>query len=579
MNESRRQIVWLVVFMAAVSLGISPARAAANQTEDLQAFGRLPVSAEGRVKPFDTVARTSLMILSGRQTFSAGQENRQPAVRWLLDVIARPKEANAYKVFRVDHSGVLALIGRTNEDGKRFSFDEIWPYQAVISEQARLASQVKPKQRNAFQRQLIRLFRNLKLYVKLSAMETPYAVPPLAEGQQWRPFSEVYQEARQGGDPHPAVEPIAMILKAYHDGKPHLFGDSVRRYSRIVAEQLPQETRRAGFEVLFNRFAPFYKATVLYAVGALMACVAFLLRCTQRDGAAAGWSRVLGNAAVWLLGVTFLLHTAGLASRVYLQGRPPVTNLYSSAIFVGWGCVLMALLMERVHRLGIGSVTAGVVGFTTLIVAHNLVGDGDTMEMMQAVLDSNFWLATHVVAVTAGYSATFLAGFLAIAYILLGVFTRLLKPDMSKAIGQMVYGTVCFAALLSFVGTVLGGIWADQSWGRFWGWDPKENGAVLVVMMNVLILHARWGGMIKLRGLMVLAVGGNIVTSWSWFGTNMLGVGLHSYGFMDSALFWLLLFVVSQLAIMGVGAMPIRSWRSFSETDPTRSGRVESGSP
>jgi cytochrome c nitrite reductase small subunit len=114
----------------------------------------------------------------------------------------------------------------------------------------------------------------------------------------------------------------------------------------------------------------------------------------------------------------------------------------------------------------------------------------------------------------------------------------------------MVYGVVCFALLLSFVGTVLGGIWADQSWGRFWGWDPKENGAALVVLINAIILHARWGGFIRQRGIMVLAVAGNIVTAWSWFGTNMLGVGLHSYGFMDSAVFWLMAFVVTQLLIM-----------------------------
>ena len=93
----------------------------------------------------------------------------------------------------------------------------------------------------------------------------------------------------------------------------------------------------------------------------------------------------------------------------------------------------------------------------------------------------------------------------------------------------MVYGIVCFATLFSFVGTVLGGIWADQSWGRFWGWDPKENGALIIVLWNALILHARWGGLVRQRGLICLAIFGNIVTSWSWFGTNMLGIGLHSY--------------------------------------------------
>ena len=126
----------------------------------------------------------------------------------------------------------------------------------------------------------------------------------------------------------------------------------------------------------------------------------------------------------------------------------------------------------------------------------------------------------------------------------------------------MIYGIVCFATLFSFVGTVLGGIWADQSWGRFWGWDPKENGALIIVLWNALILHPRWGGMIRERGLVVCAIGGNIVTSWSWFGVNMLGIGLHSYGFTEAAFKWLMFFVISQLGFIALGLLPVKAWRS-----------------
>jgi ABC-type transport system involved in cytochrome c biogenesis permease subunit len=183
--------------------------------------------------------------------------------------------------------------------------------------------------------------------------------------------------------------------------------------------------------------------------------------------------------------------------------------------------------------------------------------------MMRAVLDSNFWLATHVVTVTAGYGATFLAGFLAIIYIFRGVFTKSLDKATSDALSRMIYGIVCFATLFSLVGTILGGIWADQSWGRFWGWDPKENGALMIVIWNAIYLHARWGGLAKQRGLAALAVFGNIITAWSWFGVNMLGVGLHSYGFMDSAFPWLLAFAGSQLLCIAIASIPLAMWRSF----------------
>src|SRR5437879_6417631 len=132
----------------------------------------------------------------------------------------------------------------------------------------------------------------------------------------------------------------------------------------------------------------------------------------------------------------------------------------------------------------------------------------------------------------------------------------------------MTYGVICFATFLSFVGTVLGGIWADQSWGRFWGWDPKENGALLIVLINILILHARWAGMVKQRGTAVLAVVGNMVTGWSWFGTNQLGVGLHAYGFNNKLALGVTIFWFTQLVIIGMGLVPIRNWKSFGRVAP-----------
>ena len=213
----------------------------------------------------------------------------------------------------------------------------------------------------------------------------------------------------------------------------------------------------------------------LYVLAFLLACASWL-----------GWSSVLRRSAFYILLLALAIHTFGLVSRMYLQERPPVTNLYSSAIFIGWGAVIVALILERIFRDGIGAACAGAIGFVTLIIAHHLAGSGDTLEMLQAVLDTNIWLATHVVAITTGYSAMFLAGMLAIIYVVRGVFTRSLKKQTADSLARMTYGVVCFATLFSFVGTVLGGIWADQSWGRFWGWDPKgkRRGADRALVRN-----------------------------------------------------------------------------------------------
>jgi ABC-type transport system involved in cytochrome c biogenesis permease subunit len=356
---------------------------------------------------------------------------------------------------------------------------------------------------------------------------------------------------------NPAMRSWDAMLTAYSDGDASAFNAEVSTYLARLQGRFPDVLTKVNVEMLFNRVEPFYHCSVLYAAAFLLAAAGWL-----------GWEKLLNRTALSVLAVTFVVHTGALIVRMYLQGRPPVTNLYSSAIFIGWGCVLLAMILEKLFRNGMGNVTAAVTGSLTLIVAHNLSGDGDTLEMMQAVLDTNFWLATHVTCITIGYASTFMAGFLGIMYILRGVLTTSLDEHARKAHSRMIYGIVCFATLFSFTGTVLGGIWADQSWGRFWGWDPKENGALLIVLWNALILHARWGGIVRERGMAVLAVLGNIVTAWSWFGTNMLGVGLHSYGFMTGAVFWLVVFVLTQLGISALGTLPVSLWRSFGASNP-----------
>ncbi len=343
------------------------------------------------------------------------------------------------------------------------------------------------------------------------------------------------------------------------------FNQHVAALRDSIAQGQPNATSRSAFEFVFNRLQPFAQSMTLYVLAFLLACGSWL-----------AWNETLRRSAFYLLLLALAIHTFGMLSRMYLQERPPVTNLYSSAIFIGWGTVVVALILERIFRDGIGAACAGAVGFITLIIAHHLAGSGDTLEMLQAVLDTNIWLATHVVAITTGYSAMFLAGTLAIIYVVRGVFTRTLNSKTADSLARMTYGVVCFATLFSFVGTVLGGIWADQSWGRFWGWDPKENGALLIVLWCALILHARWGGFIRQRGLMVMVLFGNVITSFSWFGVNMLGVGLHSYGFMQKAFPWLAGFMVSQLALMAIASMPLERWRSFaaaSKAGPRKQAR------
>lgn len=571
----RRGVIIILTVAAALGFLAAQMRPAPYETPyDLDSFGRIPVSADGRVKPLDSVARNSLIAMSGKQTLRIDGQ-RVPAIAWLTDVIARPQEADNVPVFLIRHPNLRESIDPQADARRRFTFAELAAQGERLTEQAAVAQQTPDRLRDHYQQAVLELFTHVQRYVGLQRMSFPYAVPPAAPGDQWEQLGVAMERVHVEGVSDPAAAALAGILRAYHDRDAPAFNQRVHEYLAMVGDMLPVESDKAGFEVFFNRFAPFYQGIVLYVVVFLLALASLLVSGSASargdDQPANPWSARLWLIAVTLIAVTFALHTFGLTARIVLQGRPPVTNLYSSAVFIGWVVVLLTLFLEWLYRNGLGVLLGAVIGFVTLVIAHNLAA-GDTMQMMQAVLDSNFWLSTHVVAITIGYSATFLAGAIGIAYILTGVYTRALTGERVKSLGKMMYGVIAFALLFSFVGTVLGGIWADQSWGRFWGWDPKENGAVLIVLMNALILHARFGGMVQQRGTAVLAVGGNVVTAWSWFGTNMLGVGLHSYGFMGSAYFWLLAFVASQLAIMSVGMLPQRYWASFAArgTKPQR---------
>jgi ABC-type transport system involved in cytochrome c biogenesis permease subunit len=583
-------IIFVFALLWAASSWRSP-RPAADEFS-LKTLGKIPVLVGGRIKPLDTVARNSLLIIHGKETVRLTNGKMLSPMHWLAETLFNAPVADRYPVFVIQNPDVLGLFGWEQKDRKYFGYAELKPFLRQIEEQGALSEKLQSVERSAYQNAVLNLRNGLVLYQRLEnslqpegatnwaaaigslasqavspeqvarqiqrnqqLAETAYilAVPPApGQGNAWRSSGETILQSIGSTELHPVVKMYAQIGDAWRAGDRAGFNRPVALLFDWMAQRQATASSRASFEFLFNQVDPFMHSMVLYVTAFLLACGSWLL-----------WPRILNRSAFYLLLLGLAIHTFGLVSRMYLQERPPVTNLYSSAIFIGWGAVIVALILERIFRGGIGAACAGAIGFITLIIAHHLAGSGDTLEMLRAVLDTNIWLATHVVAITTGYSAMFLAGMLAIIYIVRGVFTCSLTRPLADSLARMTYGVVCFATFFSFVGTVLGGIWADQSWGRFWGWDPKENGAVLIVLWCAMILHARWGGFIRQRGLMIMAVFGNVITSFSWFGVNMLGVGLHSYGFMEKAFPWLCGFVLSQLALMAVAALPLERWRSF----------------
>ncbi|MGE3780307.1 MAG: cytochrome c biogenesis protein CcsA, partial [Pirellulaceae bacterium] len=603
----------VVGFFVTVLIGSLWPRSPRADGMDVRAFGKLPVIADGRVKPFDTLARNTLRVISNRETFRDADGRSQPAVRWLLDVITRPDVAESHRVFRIDNLEVLDTLGLKRRAGNLYSVAEMRPKVEEFEKQVAQAqedSRTKGAENlTTYQRKLLELDRRIRAYTRLAAAFQPPRFPPLESGDkdqlerfreafvsflrgiqsiqpplavpspkegrdahqqngEWQSYAEAMAFAQIMPDASPALTALNSILVAYSREDATKFSEEIQGYTELLRRERPEQLMVSnsfwnrnvervfgtfyGFEEFFNQAAPFFFCWFPYLAAAALAAASWLV-----------WRNPLLRSAWWLTVFAFAVHTLALGARIYISGRPPVTNLYSSAVFIGWGVVVFCLVWELFTRNGLPTFLGSLLGFASLVVAHQLAGDGDTFVVLQAVLDTQFWLATHVVLITMGYATTFLAGGIGAAYVLRGLLTPTLHTQASKEMARMIYGTTCFALFFSFFGTVLGGLWADDSWGRFWGWDPKENGALIIVLWNALILHARWDGMAKDRGLAVLAVGGNIVTSWSWFGVNELGVGLHSYGFTEGVLLSLGLFWISQMLIIIPGCLPKAWWWSF----------------
>ena len=587
---------------------------------DWRSAAALPVLHEGRVKPLDTVARNTLQLLGNRTSVIMPKPEEAPkgvpadlpagtvsATEWMLGMMAGADWVEHAPVFRIDAMEVTDLFDLPRRKGYRYSHAELEAGLPKLRKQLESMRNVPPEQFSFTQKKfseinqklmaydllrysyetprlpdpgegdearkelLVEMERVMQMARRIDESHPPAALPPKPAGNvastqdgagEWKSLYPAWVSAivgrllssrpgQQAFEVNPGLLPLTDLLGAV-TRTPADFNRALDAFKASTASfpEVRSVVEKTAYEAWLNRFNPTDLSKWLYVLAAVICFSSFL----------AG-RRPLNRFVFWMLVGILLLHTFALGSRIYISGRPPVVNLYSSAVFIGWACVLAGLGLEGLFANGIGNLVAAISGALTLMVAYGL-DTGDTMHVLQAVLDTQFWLSTHVITVTLGYGATFLAGVLGIFSIVHRIACRRTAspPEQRLAARQyedqlyrMTYGVVCFALFFSFIGTVLGGLWADDSWGRFWGWDPKENGALMIVLWNAAALHARWDRWLGPRGFALFAIGGNIITAWSWFGTNQLGIGLHSYGFTSGVLMLLAGFVASQLLVIAAG--------------------------
>ena len=340
----------------------------------------------------------------------------------------------------------------------------------------------------------------------------------------------------------------SMEAMARADGDPKQFAEGAAAW-RAGASKLAEardELQEVEREVRFYAQSPFYGALGFYFLGLI--CIILM------------WVFPRIRALPWIatatIGIALAYHTYGIVLRCLIRGKPPVSTLYETIVFISASGVLALLVTEWLTRRRVALSLTPIVGLGLMIMAgrYEVLQGTDTMPQLVAVLDTNYWLTLHVICITIGYMGGLMAALIAHAYVFGKLFRGdKLPPDWYRGITRMTYGMLCFALVTSLVGTILGGVWANDSWGRFWGWDPKENGALLIVLAQLAILHARFGGMIKGLGISLATIFQGMIVAWSWWGVNLLEIGLHSYGFTSGVFNGLMLFWAIQSAVILLG--------------------------
>ncbi len=591
----------LVILSAFIVMTPVLAQEGPKKLRSYELLARIPVLDNGRIKPMDTFARNLLLQFSGKDTYE-----RKPAIEWVAKLLFASELIKDDKIFLINNPDIATALGMEVSSHRRYSLSQLQHAGPKLVELADVARHIEQKQRSIVEEEIIRVHDNAEycaalaqvmyfafphedfnqstfLNVALQAKELHQStsglenkdkllwseadknsvkilknffewsktysdlplmiIPPSNNPAIWvSPWEAVKYDFRNQ-QTRAMLQSLQNMVVAYWGGNQIQFDMAARLYLDTLYNQVDKKQQKKlgvfSLELAYHAWMPYLWARIFY----ILAFVCFFVS-------------LISSAKIWypiawmsiILGFAPLLWA--LAARIIIMARPPVTSLYETFIFVACISVALGIWIERINKQWMGILVAAISGSAFLFIAGRYSTEGDTLKMLVAVLNSNFWLATHVTTITMGYAAACVAGVLGHIWLIQACFKKM-HPKLQNTY-QVMMIVLGIALTLTFLGTNLGGIWADQSWGRFWGWDPKENGALMIVLWCIFLFHAR---IAKLIGPLGMAIGvslGVVVVMWAWFGVNLLSIGLHSYGFTSGIANTLLLYVICEVIFLCV---------------------------
>jgi len=519
------------------------APAPAERAVPLERTAAWAILSEGRIKPLETFARETLLALAERDEI----EGLGPLeVVWGLHLASEDFSRRA--ILRV-HSEELKTRAGLDPDQRRFSLEALMqdrPFQEIVEEA--MARERAGARLDALEREALTVYARMERAAALVRGDALTLVPSARHGAGWVHPQALLEQGEPGE--LEIYGAFGRLAAAYRSADAAAFErevDALGALLRAAGGETYPSGRELSVELFYNRLGAFGRAWKLY----LAAFLAFLFVRIWSPRAARG----LGLATL-LAGL--VLHTLGLGLRWAIAGRAPVSDMYESLVFMGWGVVAVGVVLELLYRRGHFGPAASLLAFASLAFAENLPLDS-AINPLAPVLANTAWLSVHVMTIMLSYSAFALA--MAMGHVVLAV--RLFRPGRSEtllSLSRLLYKTLQVGVLFLAAGICFGAIWANESWGRYWGWDPKETWSLITFFAYLALVHARFAGWLHDFGLAVTSIAGFMFVLMTYYGVNfVLGAGLHSYGFAEGGTLYAVAYLVLELAVIAAALARHRS--------------------
>ena len=566
-----------IALFGGVNYAASPDVAAADtRALDFKQAGLVAIQEGGRRKPVDTFAKEALIRVTGRSTYTDKEGRRWQPNDFVLSALLETHDWKSEPMVLISSGQLIDRLG-LDKTQRRFSFAQL----AGSPELQRIASDAQTLKRaekslDRVQQEALSVSERLTLLVRVMDGSGLLIVPATAsETDPWidpSASSKYYSDAQFA----PAQVQLRTMANAYVNGDAFNFSraaSQLRENLRSLSPSIYPQEQKLRLEYFYNHFNGFYRAIWCYGIAFLVLLVSHF----RRGFGERGHVRALESGdmsphfkvnalqligvAVALLGLAF--HAAGIVMRCMIGGRPPVTNMYESIIWVSFAVTFFGMIFFARYRAPVYLLAALPVTLIALLLVHQMpIAMPSSIDPLVPVLRDNFWLTIHVLTITLSYAAFALA--MGFGHILLWRYAR--NPAAARADAPMhfwLYRVLQLGVLLLAAGTILGGVWANYSWGRFWGWDPKETWALIALLCYIVALHGRLAGWWTRFGLAVASVVCFLAVLMAWYGVNfVLGKGLHSYGFGIGGETYVATFIVLDLLFVGFAVWRYRTSKS-----------------